>query len=217
MILRTPGCDHKLRIREWLDNMKEHLLSLVREHQGHFLLESGHHGDLWYELETLCSHSREIRPFAAQLAAQLLPYRVEVVCGPLVEGAFIALLVSLELGCEFAYAERFADTTREGLFPVKYRLPRALQPVVRGKRVAIVNDVISAGSAVRGTLSDLQALGAGVVAIGALLALGDAIMDFAAEHRVALELLERVPNNLWIPSECPLCVAGVPLEIAGAS
>ena len=197
--------------------MKEHLLSLVRERQGHFLLESGHHGDLWYQLETLCLRSREIRPFAARLAAQLLQYKVEVVCGPLVEGAFIALLVSLELGCEFAYAERFADTTREGLFPVEYRLPRALQPVVRGKRVAIVNDVISAGSAVRGTFSDLQALGARVVAIGALLALGDAIGKFTAEHHVALELLERMPNNLWMPSECPLCAAGVQLEIAGTS
>ena len=197
--------------------MKEHLLSLVRERQGHFLLESGHHGDLWYQLETLCLHSREIRPFSARLAAQLLQYKVEVVCGPLVEGAFIALLVSLELGCEFAYAERFADTTREGLFPVEYRLPRALQPVVRGKRVAIVNDVISAGSAVRGTFSDLQALGASVVALGALLALGDAIGKFTAEHHVALELLERMPNNLWMPSECPLCAAGVQLEIAGTS
>jgi orotate phosphoribosyltransferase len=197
--------------------MKEHLLSLVRERQGHFLLESGHHGDLWYQLETLCLHSGEIRPFAARLAVQLLQYKVEVVCGPLVEGAFIALLVSLELGCEFAYAERLVVTTREGIFPVEYRLPRALQPAVHGKRVAIVNDVISAGSAVRGTLSDLQALGARVVAIGALLALGDAIGKFAAEHRVALELLEQMPNNLWIPSECPLCAAGVQLEIAGTS
>jgi len=197
--------------------MKEHLLSFVRGRQGHFRLESGHHGDLWFQLETLCLHSRDIRPFAAQLAAQLAQYEVEVVCGPLVEGAFVALLVSLELGCDFAYAERFADTTREGLFPVEYRLPRALQPVVRGKRVAIVNDVISAGSAVRGTFSDLRALGARVVALGALLALGDAIGKFTAEHHVALELLERMPNNLWIPSECPLCAAGVRLEIAGTS
>jgi orotate phosphoribosyltransferase len=134
-----------------------------------------------------------------------------------VEGAFVALLVALELGCDFAYAERFADTTREGLFPVEYRLPRALQPVVKGKRVAIVNDVISAGSAVRGTYSDLQAIGAKVVAIGSLLALGDAISEFAAGQGVALELLERMPNNLWTPSQCPLCAAGTPLEIVGTS
>src|SRR6202521_5050699 len=197
--------------------MKEHLLSFVRGRQGHFRLESGHHGDLWFQLEILCLNSRAIRPFAAQLAARLVKYEVEVVCGPLVEGAFVALLVSLELGCDFAYAERFADTTREGLYPVEYRLPRALQPAVKGKRVAIVNDVISAGSAVRGSFSDLQTLGASVVGIGALLALGDDIAEFAAENRVALELLERMPSNLGTPSECPLCAAGLTLEIVGTS
>src|SRR5258708_25479989 len=156
MFARTPTCVRNLRIRDWPGFMKDNLLSLVRGRQGHFRLESGHHGDLWFQLETLCLHSREIRPFAARLTAQLVQHRVEVVCGPLVEGAFVALLVSLELGCDFAYAERFADTTREGLYPVEYRLPKALQPAVQGKRVAIVNDVINAGSAARGTIFHLS-------------------------------------------------------------
>jgi orotate phosphoribosyltransferase len=197
--------------------MTEHLLSLVRGRQGHFKLESGHHGDVWFELGTLCLHSREIRSFAARLAERLVQYEVEVACGPLVEGAFVTLLVSLELGCNFAYAERFTDPARQGLFPVEYRIPESLRPAVSGKRVAIVNDVISAGSAVRGTFCDLQALGARVVTIGALLALGDAIAEFSCEHHVPVELLERVPNNLWMPSQCPLCAAGVPLEVVGTS
>ncbi len=197
--------------------MSDDVLSLVRGRRGHFRLESGHHGDLWFELETLCLHSRAIRPFAAQLAAQLEKYNVEAVCGPLVEGAFVALLVSLEMGCDFVYAARFADSTRQGLFPVEYRLPTVLQPAVQGKRVAIVNDVINAGSAVRGTFYDLQAHGAVIVAIGALLVLGDAIAAFAAENRVALELLKQMPNNLWPPAECPLCARGEPLEIVGTS
>jgi orotate phosphoribosyltransferase len=198
-------------------SMEENVLSLVLGRQGHFRLESGHHGDLWLQLETLCLHSREIRPFAVQLAAQLQQYEVEAVCGPLVEGAFMALLVSLELGCDFVYAERFANTSRQGLYPVEYRLPKALHTAAKGKRVAIVNDVISAGSAVRGAFSDLQAIGADVVAIGALLALGDTIASFAAEHHVALEVLKRLPHNLWTPSQCPLCAAGQPLEIQGLS
>jgi orotate phosphoribosyltransferase len=180
-------------------------------------MESGHHGDLWLELETLCLRSREIQPFAAQLAARLSHYRVEVVCGPLVEGAYIALLVSLGLGCDFVYAERFANPSCEGLFPVEYRLPKALQGAVRGKRVAIVNDVISAGSAVRGAFRDLQFVGAEVVAIGALLGLGDSIAKFAGENRIALELLQQMPHNLWTPEECPLCAAGKPIEIASTS
>jgi orotate phosphoribosyltransferase len=136
---------------------------------------------------------------------------------PAGRGTFVALLVSLELGCDFVYAERFADTTRQGLYPVEYRLPTVLHSAVQGKRVAIVNDVINAGSAVRGTSHDLQAHGAVIVAIGALLALGEAIAAFAAENRVALELLKQMPNNLWPPAECPLCAQGEPLEIVGTS
>ena len=88
--------------------MNEDLLLLVRGRSGHFLLESEHHGDLWFQLETLCLYPRVIRRFALQLAAQLEKYDLDVVCGPLVEGAFVALLVSLELGCDFVYAERLA-------------------------------------------------------------------------------------------------------------
>jgi orotate phosphoribosyltransferase len=197
--------------------MNEDVLALVEGRRGHFQLESGHHGDLWLELETLCLRPREIQPFAVRLAAALRKYEVEVVCGPLVEGAYVALLVSLELGCDFVYAERFANPSPEGLFPVEYRLPKALHSAVKGKRVAIVNDVISAGSAVRGAFSDLRLIGAEVVVIGALLGLGDSIDKFAGENRVALELLQQRPHNLWTPEECPLCAAGKPIEIASSS
>jgi orotate phosphoribosyltransferase len=100
-------------------------------------------------------------------------------------------------------------------YPVECRLPVALQSEVKDKRVAIVNDLISARSAVRGAFFDLQAIGAEVVAIGALLALGDSIIGFASEHHVALALLKQMPNNLWTPSQCPLCAAGTRLEIGG--
>jgi orotate phosphoribosyltransferase len=193
------------------------VLSLVNGRSGHFLLESGHHGDLWFDLEALCLHSRAVQPLAARLAAQLEKYNLDAVCGPLVEGAFVALLVSLELGCDFVYAERFANATSEGLYPVEYRLPVVLQPAVQGKRVAIVNDVINAGSAVRGTFTDLRARGAVIVAIAALLVLGDAIAAFAAEKHIPLEFLKQMPNNLWAPAECPLCTKGDPLEIVGTS
>ena len=197
--------------------MNEDVLALVEGRCGHFHLESGHHGDLWLRLEVLCLRPREVQPFAGRLAAALRKYEVQVICGPLVEGAYVALLVALELGCDFAYAERFANPSREGLFPVEYRVPKALHAAVKGKRVAIVNDVISAGSAVRGAFRDLRFVGAEVVVIGALLGLGDSIDKFATENDIALELLQQMPHNLWTPAECPLCVAGMPIEIASTS
>jgi orotate phosphoribosyltransferase len=189
-------------------------LGIVPSRRGHFRLESGHHTDCWLELETLCLRPATIRPFAADLAARLRPYGVDAVCGPLNEGAFVALMVASDLVCDFTYAERFADADDGDLFPVRYRLPAPLHPIMRGRRVAIVNDVISAGSAVRGAHAHLDVLGARVVAIGALLVLGDAIDIYARDRGVALEPLVQLPANLWPPADCPLCRAHVPLEVA---
>jgi orotate phosphoribosyltransferase len=192
--------------------MNGEVLSLVRGRRGHFAYESGHHGDVWFDLETLCQRPHILQPFTAQLAARLKPFLPDAVCGPLVEGAFIGLLVASELPCDFTYASRFAPSSSDALFPVEYRLPPALYPLVSGRRVAIVNDVINAGSAVRGTLRDLQSHGATVVAVASLVILGDAFADFAAEQKIPVESLAHLPNNLWTPAECPQCAAGMALE-----
>jgi orotate phosphoribosyltransferase len=124
------------------------------------------------------------------------------VCGPLVGGAFVAQFVAAELGVDFVYAERLAS-------PLAYRLPAPLREAVRGKRAAVVDDVINAGSATRATLGELRACGARPVVVGALLVLGDR----AAGLGLALERLEHRPSALWDPADCPLCAAGVvPLE-----
>jgi len=174
-------------------------------------MESGYHADVWMDLETLCKRPDAIRPFARQLAQQLRAHNVDAVCGPLNEGAFVALMVAEELRCDYTYAERIADATRTTLFPVRYELPPPLRPVVARKRVAIVNDVISAGSAVRGAYADLIGAGATVVAIAALLVLGDAIDQFAAVCGVNVEALAREDYSMWTPDACPLCAAGEPL------
>jgi orotate phosphoribosyltransferase len=190
----------------------EAFLSTVHSRRGHFRFESGHHSDMWMDLETLCRRPAMIQPFAAELAAKLRTHHVDAVCGPLNEGAFVALLVASALGCEFTYAERFASSSAETLFSVEYRLPSTLHPIVRGKRVAIVNDVISAGSAVRGTFAHLDTLGARVVAIGSLLVLGESIATFTRERDLPMEALVQRPGNVWAPADCPLCQSGVPLD-----
>jgi orotate phosphoribosyltransferase len=197
-------------------SLEDEVLHLVSARRGHFLLESGHHGDLWLDLESLCLHPERIQPLAKELARRLAPFDIDLICGPLVEGAFIALLVASQLGRPFCYTERFARPGHDGLFPAGYRLPDQLRGMVRHKRIAIVNDVINAGSAVRGTVEDLETCGARIIAIATLLTLGSAAQDFARSRSVTLETLAHLPNTLWIPAACPLCADGIPLEdIAG--
>jgi orotate phosphoribosyltransferase len=196
--------------------MQQEVLELLSGRQGHFLLESGHHGDLWLDLETLCLQPKRAQAVAAQLTAPLSGMQLDAVCGPLVEGAFVALLVALQLDTRFTYSERFVRPAADGLFPAGYRVPATLQEGLRGKRVAIVNDVINAGSAIQGTFADLEECGAKVVAIGTLLVLGSAAATFAASKNVPLHTLATLPNNLWTASECPLCKSGIPLHDVAA-
>jgi orotate phosphoribosyltransferase len=195
---------------------QEAVMELVAARRGHFLLESGHHGDLWLDLEVLCLHPQSIEPFAIELATRLAASDIEFICGPLVEGAFIGLMVASKMNKAFAYTERFARASTDELFPAGYRVPDRLRQELKGKRGAIVNDVINAGSAMRGTFDDLEACGAIVVAIGALLILGTAAFEFASMKAVPLEAVATLPNSLWAPENCPLCSSGVPLQdIAG--
>ena len=55
------------------------LLSTVGVRRGHFRFESGHHSDVWMDLETLCLRPAAIQPFSAALADRLRPYRVDAV------------------------------------------------------------------------------------------------------------------------------------------
>ena len=62
--------------------------------------------------------------------------------------------------------------------------------------MAIVDDVINAGSATRATLADLRACGARPIAVGALLVLGSGAADLTAAEGLALASVARVPNTL---------------------
>ena len=200
---------------------EKEVAALLPWRKGHFKLESGHHGDTWLNLELLCVQPEPVEQLATVLADCLSEQRPEVVCGPLVEGAFVALMVAKRMRVPFTYAQRFdlsavarnakADSRSDEMFPVSYRLPGQQRELVAGKRVVIVNDVIGAGSAVLGTLKDLYECGADPVAIGALATRGPSATVLARENGLVLETLASFPGELWKPSECPMCAAGIPL------
>jgi len=162
--------------------MQELVEQLVPKREGHFVFESGHHGQIWLDLERLFLHPERVQPLAEALAHRLRGHQVAAVCGPLVEGAFVSLFVASSLRLPFTYSEPVRDQRATGLFPVSYPIPKTLEPELRGKRVAIVNDVINAGSAVRGTLAALKQCGAQPVAIGTLAVYGHAARELAATH-----------------------------------
>lgn len=192
------------------------LFELTAGRRGHFQLESGHHSELWFDLDALFADAKGIAPLVTQLTDSLRSYEAAMVCGPLLGGAFLAQLVAQALAVEFCFTERVMPAKAHALYEASYRLPHAFAARVREKRIAIVDDVMSAGSALRGTYFELLTHGAFPVVAGALMVLGDTGATFFGERNVAVEAVVRQDYSLWFPSECPHCAAGLPLEnVAG--
>jgi orotate phosphoribosyltransferase len=149
---------------------------------------------------------------ARELAGRLSAHGVEAVVGPLVGGAFLAQMIAAELEAEFAYAEPQPGAADGRLYSVAYRLPKTLAPLLKGKRVAIVDDAINAGSALRGTFHALVAAGAKPAVAGALIVLSDTARPFLATNGLVLEGLVTLNTPLWTPEVCPLCARRTPLD-----
>lgn len=83
--------------------VREGLLDLVEARRGHFRFESGHHGELWLDLDRLFVRPARVAPFVDLLAELVAAYRVDAVCGPLTGGGFVAYELAARLDVGFCY------------------------------------------------------------------------------------------------------------------
>jgi orotate phosphoribosyltransferase len=184
------------------------LLSIKR---GHFALESGLHGDVWFDLEPVFIRPRLLEPFLEGLGKSLSKQDLSGVCGALTGGAFIAFEIAARLGLDFFYTERRVRSSTDGEPTIDYALPDPLRPLVADRRIAVVDDVINAGSAVTKTFQELRRHGANPVVFASILTVGGPAPKRLAGGYPEVICLEHLESNLWDPETCPLCRSGVRL------
>jgi adenine/guanine phosphoribosyltransferase-like PRPP-binding protein len=140
-----------------------------------------------------------------ELARLIEPARPDCVASVATLGIPVAIEVSRALGLDdYLILQKTAKIhLRDGLRePVEsitsagtqhLLLDRRRIPVVRGKRVAFVDDVISTGASSAAALRLLEAAGAHIVAIGALLTEGDAWRTELGPHAPLVRALGTIP------------------------
>jgi orotate phosphoribosyltransferase len=175
--------------------------------RGHFRYESGHHGDLWLDLERLFIDPQRMGGWVKALAQQAAACRPDVICGPLTGGAFVAQLLAVETGAAFVFAERLVS----GAGPVRYRIPEPFRLFLPGKRVLLVDDAVNAGSALLSTLTELRECEIELAGFASLLTLGEAAAQIGERHGVPFYTLASLERKMWTPRACPLCASGAPL------
>jgi orotate phosphoribosyltransferase len=191
--------------------MSDEIFKTLPSREGHFLLESGYHTDVWFDLEALFLNPRQIAPLVTSLAGRLSRHDLTAICGPLLGGAFLAQAVATELDTRFYYTHPVAAAESVGLYQAEYQLPPELRRRVSGERVAIVDDIVSAGSSVRATEAALNSAGARTIVVGAFMALGNVTREYFSGRGIPVETLLQRDFKLWAPADCALCRKGIAL------
>ena len=143
--------------------------------KGHFVYESGDHGDMWLDLDVLFSEPPRMRRASQTLANAVKKYNAQMVVAPALGGALAGQMLADTIGSTFVYAERFGRMGN-----VRYAIPAGVRPLLSGKRVVVVDDVINAGSATLATLDEVRSCGGVAVAIAAFMIRKAAQGDVAA-------------------------------------
>jgi len=181
--------------------------SLLESRQGHFVFESGHHGAMWLELDLLFHEPDALGPYVNELAKRIAKYSPEIIVGPMVEGALLALLVARKLKLPYAYINQIKTGGN-----TEYTISPVLAKTLTEKKVAIIDDVINAGSAVKKSIKSLKSVHSNPIVLGAFLAYGNSANKIAEREKVSLEVLEYKPNRIFEAQACPLCEQKAPFS-----
>ncbi|GMA29859.1 phosphoribosyltransferase family protein [Arenivirga flava] len=139
------------------------------------------------------------------LAALLRDLRPDVIAAPATLGIPLALEVSRALGHEdYVVLQKsrkwyLRDSPRLDVNSITTQdtqtliLDKSRIPLVRGKRVVVVDDVLSTGASVATSVELLEQVGAEVVGIGAMLTESDLWVERLGAHAANVRALGEVP------------------------
>ena len=111
------------------------------------------------------------------------------------------------MGCRALFCER-----EEG----KVKLRRGFE-IGKGRKVVIVEDVITTGGSVKEIVEIVKGIGGEVEGIGTIVDRSKpSLSDDLATQNLPLKSLLRINIETYSPEECPICKKGIPLEKPGS-
>lgn len=170
--------------------------------RGHFCLTSGLHSDVYLQSALVLQYPVHAEALGRALAEAWRGSGAATVLAPALGGILVAHEVARALGLRALFTER-----EQGVMTLRRGFTlRAGEPCL------VVEDVITTGGSTREVLACVEAHGARVVGVGALVDRSGG----AARFPVPLVALARVNPAAWPPEACPLCRAGTPAVKPGS-
>ncbi|MBN2097831.1 MAG: orotate phosphoribosyltransferase [Candidatus Omnitrophica bacterium] len=169
---------------------------------GHFLLSGGLHSEQYLQCARVLENPQISEQLARSLSAKFQDQRINTVIGPATGGIILAYELARAWGARALFAER--ENGQMGL-----RRGFSLSP---RDRVVVAEDVITTGGSVKEVIELVQARGAQLIGVAALVDRSAADIDFGVRCATLLKL--KIQN--FTPENCPLCRQGIKLVKPGS-
>lgn len=190
---------------------KEILEKLQVFEKGHYIYTSGKHGDTYVRKDRIYSDLPKSDKIAQMMANCFSgsEYNIEVVIGPAIGGALLARDVARHL---FLKTNRriipiFAEKEND-IFAIK----RDYDKIINGKRILIVEDILTTGSSVKGVVRAVQKAGGKIIAVCTICNRGNVKEEDIGDGSFFLHSLFEIHLPSFTPDECPLCKRGIPFN-----
>lgn len=176
----------------------------------HIVYTSGKHGSVYVNKDAIYPHTKETSKLCRAIAQQFTDKGVELVISPAVGGVILSQWTAYHLtmltGTEVmgVYADKASESD-------DFIIKRGYDKLIAGKRVLVVEDVLTTGGSVKRVVEAVRAFGGNVIGVGALCNRGG-IMLKDIGNVPELYALVNVNLEAWDEADCPLCKQGVPIS-----
>lgn len=180
------------------------LMEMLRETgallEGHFLLSSGKHSDVYIQCAKLFMYSDKAENAVSLIVEKIKYIDFDIVVGPAMGG----IIVSYELGRQTGKPSIFVER-EDG----KMKLRRGFT-IKKGQRVLIAEDVITTGKSSYEAIEVVKEKGGEVVGIGCLIDRGNGNYKYPVYSAI------KIDANTYERDNCPLCKENKPIIKPGS-
>ncbi len=190
---------------------------------GHFVYRSGKHGMMYLNKDIVSVYLDELSLLCRSVSGHFASADVEVVVAPAVGGVALSQMVAVHLNgmgsrrVYSIYAEKCHGEHDEPLV-IKhrfhtFRFRSAHRSLIAGRKVLVVEDVLTTGGSARKVVSLVRAHGGDVVGLGAILNRGKVTAQVVGVPELyAVITMKSDQWDMWDAEECPLCRQDVPVN-----
>lgn len=178
----------------------------------HFVYNSGRHSSVYVNKDALYLHTNITRRLCEQMASSYDADTVDVVVGPVMGGIILSQWVAAALNARRTSGETLAvyaekeDTTSGSQFSFR----RGYDTYIAGKRILVVEDVLTTGGSARKVVELVRQHSGDVVGLSALCNRGNVQPHDVGN--VPLQTLVTLPLDTYTEEECPFCKQRIPVN-----